>query len=107
MAARRFRAALTSRSWTAPHKHTHDRSDRVRWALTAPHLEHVLELGYQRSAVHTFDEYQPALYCNCRTNSPNPASETARESLRLRTIPATCSDSTAMARLVLASLVVS
>src|SRR4051794_30763130 len=107
MAARRFLAALWSRSCSAPQVQTHDRSPRVSPALTAPHAEHVFDDGYQRSAAHSFDSYQSVLYSNWRMNSPKPASETARARRRLRTIPATFSDSTATARLVLASLVVS
>lgn len=83
------------------------RCDSVSPALMAPHAEQVFELGYQRSAAHSFDPYQAVLYCNWRMNSPNPASDTVRASRRLRTIPDTFRLSTAMARLVLASLVVS
>ena len=82
------------------------RSDRVSPALIAPQSAQVLLDGYQRSAAHSFEPYQPVLYSSWRMNSPNPASEMARARRRLRSIPATLSDSTAMARLVLASLVV-
>src|SRR6266480_7552458 len=107
MAASRFRAALWSRSCSAPHRQVHDQSTRVSPALIAPHALHVLLDGYHRSAAHTLDPYQPVLSSSWRRNSPNPASEMARASRRLRTIPATFKLSTATARLVLASLVVS
>src|SRR5262249_54964834 len=89
------------------HRHTHCRTDRVSPLVTTPQSEQVFDDGYHRSADHSFDPYQPVLYSSWRMNSPNPASEIARASLRLRSIPATLSDSTAMARLLLGSRVVS
>src|SRR5258707_10182134 len=107
MAASRLRAALWSRSWVTPHWHAHALTARVSPALIAPQSPPLLLDGYHLSAAHPFAPSQPVLYSNCRTNSPNPASETARASRRFRTIPATLRLSTATARLVLASLVVS
>src|SRR4051812_46508651 len=62
MAASRFRAALTSRSWSAPHRQVQLRSGRLSPWLTAPHAEHVLLDGHQRSAADAFDpDFLPVL----------------------------------------------
>ena len=75
-AAKTLRAALMSRSWTAPHSgHVHSRtlngSDLTVW----PQSEQRLLLGYQRSIPTSLRPYHSDLYSNCRTNSAQLASE--------------------------------
>jgi len=82
------------------------RSPRTKPRLTRPQTPQVFEDGNQRSAFHTRDPYQAALYSNKRTNSANPASATARARRRLAVMPLTFNVSTAMADLDLANLVV-
>jgi hypothetical protein len=67
----RFRAALKSRSWTAPHSaQTHLRSLSVSVCFTAPHAEHVFDDGKKRYCKNcTWEWAHPiapdAHYCFC------------------------------------------
>lgn len=76
-------------------------------AFTAPHAEHVLELGNHRPATSSRPPFQALLYFSWRRISPNPASATRRASLRFLIIPATLRSSTTTVPYWAARLVVS
>ncbi len=80
------RAAFTSRSWTAPQRHTHSLMLSGSFSAIVPHAEQVLLLGYHRSIAITSRPYQSALYSNWRRNSDHDASDIALASEWLRTM---------------------
>jgi hypothetical protein len=83
-------AAFRSRSMTRPQaSQRYVRTERGSLAFTAPHPEHVLLLGYQRSMTCKVVPVRTHLYSSSRRNSPNEASSTAWARLWLATIPAT------------------
>src|SRR5690606_1260758 len=73
-AARMLIAALTSRSWTAPHGQAHSRTFSGIDSASAPQAEHSFELGNQRSIFTRVRPYRAALYSSMATNWPHPAS---------------------------------
>src|SRR2546429_8947441 len=82
-----FFAALMSRSCREPHEgHVQCRVDRLSSASTGPHAEQVLELGYQRLITIRSRPARSHLRVSWRRNSPQPQSEMAFASLRLRTM---------------------
>ena len=84
-AARMFLAALTSRSCRVPQDgHCHVRVLSERSASRCPHAEHVLELGYQRPVTIRCRPAVAALYSTMRRKVPQPQSEMALASDRLR-----------------------
>ena len=62
---------------------------RLSSASRCPHAEQVLEDGYHRSSTTRSRLYRWHLYSSWRRNSPQPQSEIARASRRLRTMPET------------------
>src|SRR5690348_7769030 len=66
--------------------HCHVRVLRLRDGSRCPQAEQVLELGYQRSITIRWRPAFAALYSSCRRNSPQPQSEIALASDRLRTM---------------------
>src|SRR5690606_11067187 len=88
-----FLAALTSRSWTAPHRQAHDRTFNGIDPATAPQAEHSLLLGNQRSIFTRVRPYRAALYSSMLTNADHPASCTLLAS-RVRARPFTHRPST-------------
>ena len=90
-------AAFTSRSWFAPHfGQTHSRTTKGKASSLCPQPEHVLLLGYQRSATTIIAPRCAALYSNCRRNSKKPMSDTARDKCRFLTMPRTFKSSMPM-----------
>ncbi len=86
-AARMTFAALTSRSWTAPHPaHVHSRTPSGIVVAITPHAEHVLDDGQNRSIAITVRPYHPALYSSMARNCAQLASEMARAREWLRTM---------------------
>src|SRR5690606_36752027 len=88
-----FLAALTSRSWTAPHGQAHDRTFSGMDSASAPQAEHSLLLGNQRSIFTRVRPYRAALYSSMLTNADHPASCTDLAS-RVRARPFTHKSST-------------
>src|SRR5207244_1281396 len=84
-AARMFFAALTSRSCRVPQDgHCHVLVDRLSTASKCPHVEQVFELGYHRSITTRCRPALAALYSTMRRKAPQPQSEIALASDRLR-----------------------
>src|SRR5438270_12372422 len=82
-----FFAALMSRLCREPHEgHVQCRVDRLSSASRCPHAEQVLELGYQRLITIRSRPARSHLRASWRRNSPQPQSEMAFASLRLRTL---------------------
>ncbi len=88
-----FTAALTSRSCTAPQTQTHSRTCKGIDVAIAPHPEHNLEEGNQRSIRANVRPYSFALYSSMATNELHPASCTLLASL-VRASPLTARSST-------------
>ena len=78
-AVRMFRAALASRSWSAPHSaHTHRLTTsmpRPEGPVRAPHLLHAREVFLSLTTLTLLPACLP-LYCSCVLNIPQPASST-------------------------------
>src|ERR1700733_6806164 len=92
-----FLAALTSRSWTAPHvAHFHSRMCSGLGPSFIPHAEHTCEVGSNRPTLVNRRPYLAALYSSIRTNVDQPASCTDLPSL-VRTSPLTARSSTVTA----------
>lgn len=101
-------AAFRSRSMTRPQaSQRYVRTERGSLAFTAPHPEHVLLLGYQRSMTCMVMPVRTHLHSSSRRNSPNEASSTAWARLWLATIPATLRSSIEISEQLLARWVVS
>ena len=74
-AAKMLRAALTSRSWAAPHSgHSHDRTSSGMFSFTNPQQAQRLLDGKNRPISTYVLPAQLALYPSCRVNSPQLAS---------------------------------
>src|SRR5688572_3629094 len=86
-------AALTSRSWTAPHRQVHDRTFSGLGPSSLPHTEHVCDVGANRSILAKARPYRAALYSNMPVNDAQPASCTDFARL-VRPRPATHRSST-------------
>lgn len=88
-----FLAALTSRSWTAPHRQVHDLTTNGFGPSTTPHTEHNCDDGNQRSITAKMRPLRAALSSSRHVNIDQPASCTDFASL-VRAKPLTHKSST-------------
>ena len=92
-----FFAALTSRSWTAPHAvHCHARTCSGFEPPLTPHDEQTWLVGSNRPILRNWRPYSFALYSSMETNADQPASCTDFASL-VRARPFTARSSTVTA----------